>query len=109
MLKNYIFIASGILSTIVVLRILFRKPPPPPDSPELEYIDSLSELPEEFITVTRTLTSRGNTYDKEESIKRPNLSLMRKDQLIAYCEKMGLDTDGTMRVLRSRLKNYIDN
>ena len=101
MLKNYIFIASGILSTIVVLRILFRKPPPPPDSPELE--------PEEFITVTRTLTSLGNTYDKEESVKRPNLSLMRKDQLIAYCEKMGLDTDGTMRVLRSRLKNYIDN
>ena len=101
MLKNYIFIASGILSTIVVLIILFRKPPPPPDSPELE--------PEEFITVTRTLTSRGNTYDKEESVKRPNLSLMRKDQLIAYCEKLGLDTDGTMRVLRSRLKNYIDN
>jgi hypothetical protein len=106
MLKNYIFIASGILSTIVVLRILFRKSPPPSpdysDLPSLEDPDESSS--EENVTVKRTLTSRANTYQKDEIVKRPKLTHMLKDELIEECVRRNIAVIGTARVLRERLR-----
>ena len=58
-MRKYLYIASGIISTILVLKLLFRKPPPPSpdysDLPPLEDPDESSS--EENIVIKRTLTS----------------------------------------------------
>ena len=54
--------------------------------------------------VKRTLTSRGNTYQKDEVLKRPKLSHMLKDELIEECTRRNIAVIGTVRVLRERLR-----
>jgi hypothetical protein len=105
-MRKYLYIASGVISTILVLKLLFRKPPPPSpdysDLPPLEDPDESSS--EENVTVKRTLTSRANTYQKDEIIKRPKLSHMLKDELIEECIRRNIAVIGTVRVLRERLR-----
>ena len=105
-MRKYLYIASGVISTILVLKLLFRKPPPPSpdysDLPPLEDPDESSS--EENITVKRTLTSRANTYQKDEVIKRPKLTHMLKDELIEECIRRNIAVLGTVRVLRERLR-----
>ena len=105
-MRKYLYIASGVISTILVLKLLFRKPPPPSpdysDLPPLEDPDESSS--EENVTVKRTLTSRANTYQKDEIIKRPKLTHMLKDELIEECIRRNIAVLGTVRVLRERLR-----
>ena len=105
-MRKYLYIASGVISTILVLKLLFRKPPPPSpdysDLPPLEDPDESSS--EENIVIKRTLTSRANTYQKDEVIKRPKLSHMLKDELIDECTRRNIAVIGTVRVLRERLR-----
>lgn len=105
-MRKYLYIASGIISTILVLKLLFRKPPPPSpdysDLPPLEDPDESSS--EENIVIKRTLTSRANTYQKDEVIKRPKLSHMLKDELIDECTRRNIAVIGTVRFLRERLR-----
>jgi len=105
-MRKYLYIASGLISTILVLKLLFRKPPPPSpdysDLPPLEDPDESSS--EENVTVKRTLTSRANTYQKDEIIKRPKLTHMLKDELIEECIRRNIAVLGTVRVLRERLR-----
>jgi hypothetical protein len=105
-MRKYLYIASGLISTILVLKLLFRKPPPPSpdysDLPPLEDPDESSS--EENVTVKRTLTSRANTYQKDEIIKRPKLTHMLKDELIEECIRRNIAVIGTVRVLRERLR-----
>ena len=105
-MRKYLYIASGLIGTILVLKLLFRKPPPPSpdysDLPPLEDPDESSS--EESITVKRTLTSRANTYQKDEVLKRPKLSHMLKDELIKECTRRNIAVIGTVRVLRERLR-----
>ena len=125
-MRKYLFFASGVISTILVFKIFFRKPPPEselpppledPDKPLPPLIEEQDKpLPpledpdessssEEYVVVTRTLTSRGNTYDKRETILRPKLSHMKKQELIDECTRRNISTVGTVRVLRERLSN----
>ena len=105
-MRIYLYIASGVIGTILVLKLLFRKPPPPSpdysDLPPLEDPDESSS--EENIVIKRTLTSRANTYQKDEVIKRPKLSHMLKDELIDECTRRNIAVIGTVRVLRERLR-----
>jgi hypothetical protein len=104
-MRKYLYYASGFVSTILLIKILFIRRPPPDDFsdlPPLEYPDDSSS--EEFITVKRTLTSRGNTYDKKEIISRPKLSHMKKEELIDECVRRNITCIGTVRVLRERLR-----
>ena len=105
-MRKYLYIASGVISTILVLKLLFRKPPPPSpdysDLPPLEDPDESSS--DENIVIKRTLTSRANTYQKNEVIKRPKLSHMLKDELIEECTRRNIAVIGTVRVLRERLR-----
>ena len=105
-MRKYLYIASGVISTILVLKLLFRKPPPPSpdysDLPSLEDPDESSS--EENVTVKRTLTSRANTYQKDEIVKRPKLTHMLKDELIKECVRRNIAVIGTARVLRERLR-----
>lgn len=104
-MRKYLYFASGFVSTLFLIKMLFMKRPPPDDYsdlPPLEDPDDSSS--EEFITVKRTLTSRGNTYDKKEIISRPKLSHMKKDELINECVRRNIACIGTVRVLRERLR-----
>ena len=105
-MRKYLYIASGLISTILVLKLLFRKPPPPSpdysDLPPLEDPDDSSS--EENIVIKRTLTSRANTYQKDEIVKRPKLTHMLKDELIEECTRRNIAVIGTVRVLRERLR-----
>ena len=104
-MRKYIIIASGLISTIVLLKILFKKPPPSPDYSDLPPLEDPDESSSgEYITVNRTLTSRANTYKKEEVVKRPKLSHMLKDDLIEECTRRNIAVIGTVRVLRERLR-----
>ena len=102
---KYLYIASGLISTILVLKLLFRKPPSSPDYSDLPPLEDPDESSsEEYITVKRTLTSRANTYQKDEVIKRPKLSHMLKNDLIEECKRRNIAVIGTVRVLRERLR-----
>ena len=104
-MRKYLYFASGFVSTLFLIKMLFMKRPPPDDYsdlPPLEDPDDSSS--DEFITVKRTLTSRGNTYDKKETISRPKLSHMKKDELINECVRRNIACIGTVRVLRERLR-----
>ena len=104
-MRKYIIIASGLISTIVLLKILFKKPPPSPDYSDLPPLEDPDESSsEENFTVKRTLTSRANTYQKDEVIKRPKLTHMLKDELIEECTRRNIAVIGTVRVLRERLR-----
>ena len=104
-MRKYIIIASGLISTIVLLKILFKKPPPSPDYSDLPPLEDPDESSsEENFTVKRTLTSRANTYQKDEVLKRPKLSHMLKDDLIEECTRRNIAAIGTVRVLRERLR-----
>ena len=125
-MRKYLFFAGGVISTILVFKIFFRNPPPEsespppledPDKPLPPLIeeqdkplpppieDSEDSSSEEYVVVTRTLTSRGNTYDKRETILRPKLSHMKKQELIDECVKRNIECAGTVRVLRERLRD----
>ena len=104
-MRKYLYFASGFVSTLFLIKMLFMKRPPPDDYsdlPPLEDPDDSSS--EEFIIVKRTLTSRGNTYDKKETISRPKLSHMKKDELINECVRRNIACIGTVRVLPERLR-----
>ena len=104
-MRKYLYIASGVISTILVLKLLFRKPPASPDYSDLPPLEAPDESSSgEYITVKRTLTSRANTYQKDEVLKRPKLSHMLKDDLIEECTRRNIAAIGTVRVLRERLR-----
>ena len=51
----------------------------------------------------------GHSVETNEIKKQTKISHMKKEQLMKECENKGLSTDGTVRILRSRLKKYISN
>ena len=104
-MRKYLYIASGVISTILVLKLLFRKPPASPDYSDLPPLEDPDDSSSgEYITVKRTLTSRANTYQKDEVLKRPKLSHMLKNELIEECTRRNIAAIGTVRVLRERLR-----
>ena len=104
-MRKYLYIAIGVISTILVLKLLFRKPPASPDYSDLPPLEDPDESSSgEYITVKRTLTSRANTYQKDEVLKRPKLSHMLKNELIEECTRRNVAVIGTVRVLRERLR-----
>ena len=104
-MRKYLYIASGLISTILVLKLLFKRPPASPDYSDLPPLEDPDESSsEENFTVKRTLTSRANTYQKDEVLKRPKLSHMLKNELIEECTRRNIAVIGTVRVLRERLR-----
>ena len=104
-MRKYLYIASGVISTILVLKLLFRKPPASPDYSDLPPLEDPDESSSgEYITVKRILTSRANTYQKDEVLKRPKLSHMLKHELIEESTRRNIAAIGTVRVLRERLR-----
>ena len=104
-MRKYLYIASGVISTILVLKLLFRKPPASPDYSDLPPLEDPDDSSSgEYITVKSTLTSRANTYQKDEVLKRPKLSHMLKNELIEECTRRNIAVIGTVRVLRERLR-----
>jgi hypothetical protein len=100
-MRKYLYFASGFVSTILVLKLLFWKRPPPDDFSDLPSLED----PDEYITVKRTATSRsGHTVETEEIVKVPKLSQMKKDELIDECVRRNIACIGTVRVLRERLR-----
>jgi len=104
-MRKYLYIASGVISTILVLKLLFRKPPASPDYSDLPPLEDPDDSSSgEYITVKRTLTSRANTYETVDVVKRPKLTYMLKDELIEECTRRNIAAVGTVRVLRERLR-----
>lgn len=69
-----------------------------------------SSSSEEAVNYKMVNVSRsGHSFQTNEIKKQTKISHMRKEQLIKECEKNGLSTDGTVRILRSRLKKYTSN
>ena len=53
-MRKYLYIASGVISTILVLKLLFRKPPASPDYSDLPPLEDPDESSSgEYITVKR--------------------------------------------------------
>jgi len=114
-LKPCLYIAGGVVSVIVGIKLIVwwdRRRDSPPSSPTRDTVkDDESEVgsssSEEIIKFKLLNGSRsGHTFETTEVRKRIKISHMRKEQLIKECDKRGLSTDGTVRVLRSRLKSY---
>jgi len=104
-MRKYLYIASGLISTILVLKLLFRKPPSSPDYSDLPSLENPDESSsEENVTIKRTLTSRANTYQIDDVVKRPKLTHMLKEELINECVRRNIACTGTVRVLRERLR-----
>lgn len=69
-----------------------------------------SSSSEEVVNYKMVNVSRsGHSVETKEIKKQTKISHMKKEQLIKECENKGLSTDGTVRILRSRLKKYISN
>ena len=64
----------------------------------------MSLHPKRTLRLREHLTSRANTYQKDEIVKRPKLSHMLKDELIEECIRRNIAVIGTVRVLRERLR-----
>jgi hypothetical protein len=46
-------------------------------------------------------------FEKEESVKRVKpFSHMKKEELVEACKDRNIDYNGTVRILKTRLKNY---
>jgi len=110
-MRKYIIIASGLVSTIILLKLLFKKPPPDSDlPPPLEDPDKPLpppvSSPDSSSDDTMEVTSRsGHTIKtKYKRNKTPQLSNMKKDELIDECVRRNLSCAGTVRVLRERLR-----
>jgi hypothetical protein len=113
-MRKYIIIASGLVSTIILLKLLFKKPPSDSDSdlpPPLE--DPDKPLPPPLVSSpdsssdekTMEMTSRsGHTIKARYKRRNPNLSNMKKDELIDECVRRDIACIGTVRVLRERLR-----
>lgn len=69
-----------------------------------------SSSSEEVVNYKMVNVSRsGHSVETKEIKKQTKISHMKKEQLVKECENKGLSTDGTVRILRSRLKKYISN
>lgn len=69
-----------------------------------------SSSSEEVVNYKMVNVSRsGHSVETKEIKKQTKISHMKKEQLMKECENKGLSTDGTVRILRSRLKKYINN
>jgi hypothetical protein len=69
-----------------------------------------SSSSEEVVNYKMVNVSRsGHSVETNEIKKQTKISHMKKEQLMKECENKGLSTDGTVRILRSRLKKYISN
>lgn len=69
-----------------------------------------SSSSEEVVNYKMVNVSRsGHSVETKEIKKQTKISHMKKEQLVKECENKGLSTDGTVRILRSRLKKYINN
>ena len=122
-MRKYLIIASGLVSTIILLKILFKKPasdsdvPPPLEDPDkplppiLEGSDKPSPPPvyspdsSSSDEKTMEVTSRsGHTIKSKFERKVMKLSHMKKQDLIDECVQRNIACVGTVRVLRERLR-----
>ncbi len=122
-MRKYLIIASGLVSTIILLKILFKKPPsdsdvpPPLEDPDkplppiLEGSDKPSPPPvyspdsSSSDEKTMEVPSRsGHTIKTRYKRRNPKLSNMKKDELIDECVRRDIACVGTVRVLRERLR-----
>ena len=90
MLKNYLLISGGFLSTIIVLNFFLKKPPPPDVTYEIS--SNLEEDDSENMSMS--------TIDEN----LPKLWAMKKEELIDECFRRNIACLGTVRVLRERLR-----
>jgi len=111
-MRKYIIIASGLVSTIILLKLLFKKPPsdsdlpPPLEDPDKPLPPPLVSSPDSSSDEkTMEMTSRsGHTIKTRYKRRNPNLSNMKKDELIDECVRRDIACIGTVRVLRERLR-----
>lgn len=112
-LKPCLYIAGGIFSIISSIKLIIwldRRG----DLPRLsttcdknEEDDTESSSSEENIIIKRTLTSRMGAFEKKEIVKRAKpFSHMKKEELVEACKDRNIDYNGTVRILKTRLKNY---
>jgi len=91
MLKNYLLVAGGFVSTVIVLKIFFRKPPPPNVTYEMS--SNIEEDDSENMSMMSTI---------DENL--PKLWVMKKEELVDECLRRNIACLGTVRVLRERLR-----
>ena len=122
-MRKYLFFASGVISTILIFKILFRKPPSDSDVPPLEDPDKplppILECPDKPLPPPPVsspdssssdekimeMTSRsGHTIKTKYKRRNPKLSNMKKDELIDECVRRDIACLGTVRILRERLR-----
>ena len=89
MLKNYLLVAGGFVSTIIVLKIFFRKPPPKVTYETTSYLEEDDSENMSMSTIDENL---------------PKLWAMKKEELIDECLRRNIACLGTVRVLRERLR-----
>tara|TARA_B100001113_G_C21095818_1_gene616530 strand:+ start:684 stop:1073 length:390 start_codon:yes stop_codon:yes gene_type:complete len=121
-MRKYLFFASGVISTILIFKLLFKKPPSDSDVPPLEDPDKplpppledpdkplpppvsspdLSSSDEKIMEMT---SRSGHTIKTKYKRRNPKLSNMKKDELIDECVQRNIACVGTVRVLRERLR-----
>jgi len=110
-MRKYLFFASGVISTILVFKLFFRKPPSDSDVPPLEDPDKPLPPPVSSPDSSSSdekimeMTSRsGHTIKTKYKRRNPKLSTMKKDDLIDECVQRNIACVGTVRVLRERLR-----
>ena len=94
MLKSCFFIAGGIFGIVTGIKLLIwwdRRSDSPPSSPKWDK-ESLEKDDSEL------------SNNEEDT---PKIWSMKKEDLISECNARGLNTTGTVRVLRERIK--LDN
>ena len=108
MIKPCLVIVGGIIGIYISVKLLlsFDKPVQPTcDKTEEDSVSSSSS--EENIVIKRTLTSRMGAFEKNELVKRAKpFSHMKKEELVEACKDRNISFDGTVRILKTRLKNY---
>jgi|TARA_X000001036_G_C20621238_1_gene783162 hypothetical protein len=108
MIKPCLAIVGGIIGIYISVKLLlsFDKPVQP-TCDKNEEDDTESSSSEENIIIKRTLTSRMGAFEKKELVKRVKpFSHMKKEELVEACKDRNIDSDGTVRILKTRLKNY---
>jgi len=89
MLKNYLLVAGGFVSTIIVLKIFFRKPPPKVTYETTSYLEEDDSENMSMSTI-------------DENLQK--LWAMKKEELVDECLRRNIACLGTVRVLRERLR-----
>lgn len=112
MIKTYLFIAGGVVSIYIGVKLLFAWDRMSDEKPQkitcdkTEEDDTVSSSScEESVYVESEIPSRsGHTVKTTYKRKLMKLSHMKKQDLIDECTRRNIASVGTVRVLRERLR-----